>query len=127
MTMNSMSNKSGFTLVEIILTILVLVILVVGTAAMMSRAGVNIARQANSRIVMDLVNDQLEAAVGGDFDAIVDWAGTVVRDGNSYAVTTTVTELSTPSSRKVVHVEVAYNRQIIEGETVVIYGLGILR
>lgn len=106
--------------------ILVLVILVIGSAAVLARAGVAVAAQGNSRAVMELLNDVVEELHSGDYLAISDSSEQMVRDGNTYTVDTAVTALNDPAPHKEVSVQVAYRDQVISTKTIVIRGFGIL-
>ena len=121
----SKSKKTGMTLIEIMVAILLVVVLVGGVASVLTYSGSAVVRQGNSRIVMEIVDEALELVRAADFDSLVDSAGPVTRDGNTYAVSTSVLALNSPAPRKEVTIQVTYREQVISVKTIVIRGFAI--
>ena len=58
--MSKTQNKSGFSLVEVVVTILLLVVIALGGSAVMSQAGGGIQRQQNKREALVAANTVME-------------------------------------------------------------------
>jgi len=60
MDKGSSRKKGGFSLVEVVVSVLVLVVLALGGAAMMYHTGANIKIQGNRRVALELANKRME-------------------------------------------------------------------
>lgn len=108
--MSKKKNKSGFSLIEVMVAILVLVVLVIGSAAVVSQTGVGLQEQAHSRDAMELVNEIMETAQSANYSSVASSTNAYTRNDISYTVSTTVNEFtSTVESNSVVRKKVAIN------------------
>ena len=119
------SKKTGMTLIEIMVAILLVVVLVGGVASVLSYSGSAVVRQGNARMVMEIVDEALERIRATDFDALANSTRSVTRDGNTYAVSTSVLALPSPAPRKEATIQVTYREQVISVKTIVIQGFAI--
>ena len=123
--MSKKKNKSGFSLIEVMVAILVLVVLVIGSAAVVSQTGGGLQAQAHSRDAMELVNEIMESAQSADYSSVAAGTNAFTRNGISYTVFTTVTEVTLTVEtnsplRKKVAINLSYDGRDISADFVLI-------
>ncbi len=117
--------KSGFSLIEVAIAMLVLVVVMLGGAAMLTRTGVSIWTQGKSRIAIEIVNQELEIASGNDFNSLASTSKTITRNGVNYLVQTVVTDILS-GFQKQIDVSVSWQNESVSGTTLTIRQLSIM-
>ena len=123
--MGNEKKKDGFTLVEIMISMLILSVVVIGTAALLSQTGSSIWKDAHARTATEVANDILEEALRVNYDLLANATATETRNGIAYTVNRNVTEYALPIPYKEAEVSVTYNGQTIASRTFAIKGFGI--
>lgn len=123
-------NKSGFSLIEIMVAVLLLTVLALGGAAILYQTGGSIQVQGNKRIAIEMVNELLEVAQNADYISFADYETTRTYNGVTYTLYTDITVItnlavSPIGMRRDVLVRLAYKGEEISVNSIVIQGLGI--
>ncbi|MCF7864074.1 MAG: prepilin-type N-terminal cleavage/methylation domain-containing protein, partial [Kiritimatiellales bacterium] len=91
-------NKSGFSLIEVMVAALLLAVLAIGGAAVMYQTGGNIQIQGNKRIALELANEVLERYQSMEYkDIPASDTDTISVDGIPHSVTVNSTKEHFPS------------------------------
>ena len=122
--MQNKKRKMGFTLVEIMVAIVILLVLVLGVANVLYQVGGTVHVQGNTRMAMDAVDDLLEAVTSQDQGSLSDFSTNIVKNGVTYSVQATVVDDS--AIRSTVNISISYKNQSIQADTVAIAGVGII-
>ena len=117
-----LSNKNGFTLLEVMVAVVVLATLVLGGSATMSYARTQIERQRMQREAMVVASSVMDAMIyGNSVEQLDEWgiAGTdsntnISLNGVAYSANSTFTSLSDGLGGKYVHVLVTVSSRAIE-------------
>jgi Tfp pilus assembly protein PilV len=88
--------KSGFSLIEIMVAILVLIVIVMGSAAMIYQTGGSVQKSGNSRVAAEIVNDVLERARIIGYGNLVGSSTNLIVNGIPFTVQTIVTSTNHP-------------------------------
>lgn len=137
--MSKKKNKSGFSLIEIMLSILILALLALGGSAILFRTGASVQVQGTNRVVSELVNSFLEEqqTKAFDLDTYVQLSGfstNLVLDGISYPVDVAVSNVLVEvydsgvvayASQKEITISTVFRGQSIQVSSTVIPSVGI--
>ena len=119
------TSQSGFTLIEVMLSLLILAIVTIGAAALLSQIGAFIGGTTHSRTAIGVANDLLETALSADYDSLLSSSTIIPKNGIVFSVNRVVNEYSTPIGHKDVFVSVSYNGVTNSARTYAIDGFAI--
>ena len=125
MEQNNTKNKGGFSLIEILVAMLVLVVLTIAAAAMLAYTGTAVMVQSNSSTAMQVINETLENIDNLDYSSVSTTSTDYTRNGITYTAQTQVTRVSSPLDYKNISIQVQYRGQTFTANTYVIKGFGI--
>ena len=130
-------NKSGFSLVEIMVAALLLAVLAIGGAAVMYQTGGNIQIQGNKRIALELANEVLERYQSIEYSDIPSSdTDTISVDGIAHlvAINSTIEHFPSPSPSvadeyKQIEVRVSYRSgldNVVVIDSIIVHPYGFI-
>jgi prepilin-type N-terminal cleavage/methylation domain-containing protein len=86
--MKTLESKSGFTMVEIMLTIVLVLILVLGGGAVVHQTGSRVVHEGNKRVAIEIANLRMEMVRAQNYDLISPGSANYYEDtANSFFLT----------------------------------------